>query len=48
MEEIYRVSIGGVSFSVNKEAYAKLNTYLSELSAYYSKRKEGSEILGDI
>ncbi|MBR3303958.1 MAG: PspC domain-containing protein [Bacteroidales bacterium] len=48
MEEIYRVSIGGVSFSVNKEAYAKLNTYLSELSAYYSKRKEESEILGDI
>jgi phage shock protein PspC (stress-responsive transcriptional regulator) len=48
MEETLKISIGGVAFVINKNAYAKLENYLKALTAHYSSRPEGKEILDDI
>ena len=48
MEETLKISIGGVAFIINKNAYAKLENYLKVLTVHYSARPEGSEILDDI
>ncbi|HNY05264.1 MAG TPA: PspC domain-containing protein [Candidatus Egerieousia sp.] len=48
MEETLKISIGGVAFIINKNAYAKLENYLKALAAHYSARPEGKEILDDI
>jgi len=48
MEETLKISIGGVAFIINKNAYAKLDNYLKVLTVHYSARPEGSEILDDI
>lgn len=48
MKEALKVDIGGIVFLINKEAYAKLDTYLNKLTAHYSKGTEGQEIMGDI
>lgn len=48
MENVINVNIGGVAFTLNSEAYAILEKYLSELSNHYRTQQYGAEIMEDI
>lgn len=48
MEETIKISIGGIAFVINKDAYEKLQSYLQELNGHYSSKAEGAEIMEDI
>ena len=48
MTEVEKVSIGGYAFTLEVEAYAIVKQYLDELSAYYSQREGGSEVMEGI
>ncbi len=48
MEETIKVSIGGISFAVNKDAYQRLSLYIKDLENHYSTKPEGKEIINDI
>lgn len=48
MENVINVNIGGVSFTLNSEAYAILEKYLNELSNHYKSKEYGAEIMDDI
>ena len=45
MNKVEKVSIGGVAFTLDMDAYIAVNKYLSELADYYSKKDSGSEIM---
>ncbi|MBQ6311502.1 MAG: PspC domain-containing protein [Bacteroidales bacterium] len=48
MEEVLRVSIGGVPFTLSPEAYHRMKGYLDSINRHYGKRPEGQEIINDI
>ncbi len=48
MEEVLKVSIGGVSFAINKDGYARMDSYLRGIESHYAKRPGGKEIVDDI
>lgn len=48
MEEVLRVSIGGVPFILSPEAFKRMKAYLDQITAHYEKRPEGREIISDI
>ncbi len=45
MKPIEKVSIGGYAFSLDNEAYQRLDSYLTELKGFYSHREGGEEIM---
>lgn len=48
MERVEKVSIGGMAFTLERNAYDTLNRYMSELKAFYAEKEGGEEILDDI
>ncbi|MDR2937091.1 MAG: PspC domain-containing protein [Rikenellaceae bacterium] len=48
MKEIVNVSIAGISFRLDDEAYARLDDYLDQLRKRYASTPDGGEIIGDI
>lgn len=48
MNEIKRCSLSGVGFTLEKEAYNRLNDYLQSLKRAYNNNPDSEEILADI
>lgn len=48
MNEIKKCSISGISFTFEKDAYARLEEYISSLKKAYENNPDGSEIIADI
>lgn len=48
MNEVKRCSIGGISFTLEQNAYDALSTYIDTLKAAYKDDPDGEEILADI
>ena len=48
MEETLKVSIGGVSFTINRDGFNRLDAYLRGIEGYYATRQGGREIVDDI
>lgn len=48
MNKVEKVSIGKIAFTLDQNAYKKINEYLDELGAFYSSSKSGSEIMDGI
>ena len=48
MNEIKKCSIGGISFTLEQNAYDALCTYIDSLKAAYKDDPDGEEILADI
>lgn len=48
MNEIKKCSISGISFTLDKEAYARLEEYISSLKKAYDHNPDGAEIIADI
>ncbi len=48
MKATVKVSISGVAFNLEDDAYAILKKYLDELEAYFAKREGGKEIIDDM
>ncbi len=46
MKEVFNISLQGVSFTIEKDAYEMLDTYLQELKLHYGKQEE--EVVNDI
>lgn len=48
MRKTLKVSIGGLAFTIEEDAYNILDNYLSSLKEYYKDREEGEEIISDV
>lgn len=48
MNEIKKCSIGGISFTLEQNAYDALNKYIDTLKAAYKEDPDGEEIMADI
>lgn len=48
MNEIKKCSISGISFTLETDAYARLNDYLDSLKRAYRDNTDGAEIIADI
>jgi len=48
MNKIMNISIGGIIFHVDEEAYEKLKRYLEEIKKHFNKSAGGEEIISDI
>lgn len=48
MKEVVKVSIAGVSFTLDTDAHYLLDQYLGELKAHYKTEENGQEIIDDI
>lgn len=48
MNRVEKVSIGGVSFVLDAEAYPVLKKYIGELESYYIGRQDGREVMESI
>ena len=48
MNEIKKCSIAGVSFTLEKNAYEALQTYIKSLNDTYKDNPDGEEIIADI
>ncbi len=48
MNKIMNISIGGIIFHVDEEAFEKLKKYLEEIKKHFNKSKGGEEIISDI
>ncbi len=48
MNEIKKCSISGISFTFDKDAYARLEEYISSLKKAYEHNPDGTEIIADI
>lgn len=48
MKEVIEVSIAGISFTFDSDAYKVMNEYLRKLEAGYAKHPDGREIVADI
>lgn len=48
MRETLNVSISGIRFIINSDAYQILRTYLDKIEATYAKEADGKEIIADI
>ncbi len=48
MEETLKVSIGGVSFIINRDGFNRMDAYLRAIENHYAKNNGGREIVDDI
>ena len=48
MKEVVKVSISGIAFTFEYDAYRVMNDYLKKLEAGYAKHPDGREIVADI
>ena len=48
MKRVETININGIVFSIDDDAFAKLNSYLDTLGKYFEKEQEGREIITDI
>lgn len=48
MKETIKASIGGYVFTLDKDAYDTLRTYLDNIKRHFSDKEEGEEIISDI
>src|SRR5699024_3301344 len=48
MKEVVKVSISGIAFSFDADAYKVMKDYLDKLEAGYAKKPDGREIIADI
>lgn len=48
MKKTLQINIGGFSFTIEEEAYQKLNNYLNALKSYFSSYESCDEIVQDI
>jgi phage shock protein PspC (stress-responsive transcriptional regulator) len=48
MKTTLTVNIGGMSFTIDDDAYARLNAYITALKQKYSSQAGGDEIVSDI
>jgi len=48
MKEVIKVSISGIAFTFEHDAYKVMNDYLKKLEAGYAKHPDGREIVADI
>ena len=48
MDRVEKVSIGGYAFTLEENAFAATEAYLSELEKFYGSRPEGKEIMEGI
>ncbi len=48
MKEVVKVSIAGVSFTLDKDAHMMLDRYIEELKEHYKKEASSQEIIEDI
>lgn len=48
MKEIINVSIAGIAFKLDNEAFAALDNYLSKIRESYTGSEDGAEIISDI
>lgn len=48
MKSTIKVSISGVAFNLEDDAYQLLKSYLDKLAAHFNKNEEGKEIIEDI
>ncbi len=48
MKEVVKVSISGIAFSFDAEAYQVMKDYLDKLETGYAKKPDGREIVADI
>lgn len=48
MEKVIKVSISGIAFTLEEDAYILVNQYLLDLSNYYSNKENGKEVIESI
>jgi len=48
MKKTLTINISGSVFHIDEDAYEKLKTYLSKISAHFNREKDGREIINDI
>lgn len=48
MKKTLKISIGGIAFIIEEEAYHILDNYLASLKEYYNGKPEGDEIITDV
>jgi phage shock protein PspC (stress-responsive transcriptional regulator) len=48
MNKIQYINVGGVPFSINEDAFAKLDNYMSQLNRHFSNSEGHKEIMEDI
>ncbi|MCC8089068.1 MAG: PspC domain-containing protein [Rikenellaceae bacterium] len=48
MREVINVSIAGIAFKLDDDAYRMLNDYLDKINRHYSSMPDGNEIIEDI
>ncbi|MEK7146268.1 MAG: PspC domain-containing protein [Patescibacteria group bacterium] len=48
MKKVINITIGGMVFTVEEDAYKKLSDYLDAIKAHFTKDKDGDEIIEDI
>lgn len=48
MKKVINITVGGVIFLIEEDAYESLNNYLGAIRKHFSKDKSGEEILDDI
>jgi len=48
MKQTVKISIGGIAFNIEEDAYLKLDSYLKTLRDYFQNNSEKDEILSDI
>ncbi|MDY3978544.1 MAG: PspC domain-containing protein [Tidjanibacter sp.] len=48
MKEVVKVSLSGIAFTFDQDAYQVMDTYIKRLNAGYAKNPDRAEIVGDI
>lgn len=48
MKKTFQINLGGVSFNIEEEAYAKLTQYIAALKKYFASYEGSAEIVEDI
>ncbi|MDR1860395.1 MAG: PspC domain-containing protein [Bacteroidales bacterium] len=48
MKNVFNICINGIIFGIEEDAFKPLSDYLEPLKAYFSREKDGSEIVADI
>jgi phage shock protein PspC (stress-responsive transcriptional regulator) len=48
MEEVRQISLNGIVFFVEEDAYIALKKYINNLEKYYANKEDGKEIIEDI
>jgi phage shock protein PspC (stress-responsive transcriptional regulator) len=48
MKKTYKINIAGVIFTIDDDAFVKLQNYLTEINSHFSRQDGGKEIIADI